>query len=79
MKEWNKILSGGEQQRINLARVLLLRPTLLFLDESTNQLDENSAVALIRHIKSQLPLCLCLAVTHQTEVKKLFEQIISLE
>lgn len=79
VKEWNKILSGGEQQRISLARVLLLRPTLLFLDESTNQLDENSAVALIRHIKSQLPLCLCLAVTHQTEVKKLFEQIISLE
>ena len=79
VKEWNKILSGGEQQRISLARVLLLRPTLLFLDESTNQLDENSAVALIRHIKSQLPLCLCLAVTHQTEVKKLFEQTISLK
>lgn len=78
VKEWHKILSGGEQQRISLARAFLHRPALLFLDESTNQLDDDSALYLIKTLKEKLPDSLCLTVSHQEKIKNLFGQKITL-
>ena len=43
---WGQQLSGGEQQRLALARVFLRRPRWLFLDEATSALDEATEQAL---------------------------------
>lgn len=42
--EWSSVLSLGEQQRLAFARLLLSKPKLVLLDESTSALDEDNEV-----------------------------------
>ena len=72
VQNWGRVLSGGEQQRISLARVLLVRPQALFLDEATGQLDPQSAAVMVRLLQPALPGALCVGISHQPEVKALF-------
>lgn len=44
-QEWSSILSLGEQQRLAFARLLLAKPKLVLLDESTSALDEANEVS----------------------------------
>lgn len=77
-KEWERVLSGGEQQRMSLARALLYRPDTLYLDEATSQLDISSAQCLLEMLKRELPGCTVVAVTHQEGLGKLFAQTVEL-
>jgi len=56
------VLSGGEQRRVALTRLLLTRPDILLLDEPTNHLDAESVAWLEHHLQEYAGTVI--AVTH---------------
>jgi putative ATP-binding cassette transporter len=76
--DWAKVLSPGEQQRIAFARVLLAKPKVVFLDESTSALDEGQEFALYRALRSALPDCIVVSVSHRSTVDQHHDQRLQL-
>ena len=74
-------LSGGEQQRVSLARALVTEPKVLLADEPTGDLDENTAEAvfdLIQRLHSSYHLASVL-VTHSTSFAARCTRLVRLE
>lgn len=63
-QSWDQLLSGGEKQKLVLARILLLRPGLLFLDEATSALDTQAVPAFCQAIKEHCRETTVIAVMH---------------
>jgi len=70
VQDWSKVLSPGEQQRIAFARVLLQKPKVLFLDESTSAVDESQEFRLYRLVRERIPECIVVSVTHRSTVEQ---------
>ncbi len=68
--DWSKSLSPGEQQRIAFARVLLQKPKVIFLDESTSAIDEGQEYAVYRLLRNRLPESIIVSVTHRGTVAR---------
>jgi UDP-glucose/iron transport system ATP-binding protein len=76
------VLSGGEQQRVSLARTLANQPEVLLLDEPTSALDEESKMGIEKLIVSlvQNHGLTCVMVTHDREQgRRMCQRVILLE
>jgi tungstate transport system ATP-binding protein len=73
-----KKTSGGEQQRIALARAFLLNPQILLLDEPTANLDPNSATIIERAIMSRtMENGIIILATHNlSQAKRLANEVV---
>jgi putative ATP-binding cassette transporter len=65
---WSMVMSGGEQQKLAVARALLHRPDWLFLDEATSALDEDTERHLYALIRARLPDTTLVSIAHRAAV-----------
>lgn len=69
-------LSGGEKQRIAIARVLLKAPAIVILDEATAHLDSESEVAVQRALAAALAGRTSLVIAHRLSTIRSADQIL---
>ena len=74
-------LSGGEQQRVAVARAVVHRPDLLLADEPTGNLDDAVAMRLFRLFKelNRMGTTVIVATHNQTIIERLDEPVVMLE
>ena len=63
---WAHHLSGGEQQRVSLARALLAKPDWLLLDEATASLDEPMEATVYGILSERLPTTTIISIGHRS-------------
>ncbi len=77
-ENWSDILSGGEQQRLAFARVLLRKPDILIMDEPTSALDEVSQFRMLEYVRDLLPGSMVLHVGHRPGLEAFHDREIRL-
>ena len=81
LKENGKNLSGGEKQRLELARILIRRPEFIILDEPTSAMNTNLSELIVENIFNYLKEhnITGLIITHSKEFDKFATDIIEIK
>jgi putative ATP-binding cassette transporter len=77
-EKWDKVLSGGEQQRIGFARLLVLQPDIIIMDEATAALDAESQDSMMELFRKELERATLISVGHRTELEEYHERKLTL-
>jgi ABC-type lipoprotein export system ATPase subunit len=81
LKKYPYQISGGEQQRVNLIRSLIMRPKILLCDEPTGNLDSKNSekvISLLKDLSTEFGASLII-VTHDLKIASEFPNKITIE
>jgi putative ATP-binding cassette transporter len=76
--QWDRTLSGGEQQRLAFARLFLHKPDIVVMDEATSALDPESQTMLLEKLAERLPKTAIISVGHRPELEAFHERKVNL-
>jgi putative ATP-binding cassette transporter len=76
-EDWSQRLSPGEQQRVAFARILLSEPAVIFLDESTSSLDEQSEAELYSILRSAAWRPTIISVGHRSTLHSFHDRVVN--
>jgi ATP-binding cassette subfamily B protein/subfamily B ATP-binding cassette protein MsbA len=79
LNEMGQKLSGGQKQKIALARAILADPSILILDEFTSAADAESELELHRILKGFLKGRTCFVITHRLNTLEIADHIVVLD
>jgi putative ATP-binding cassette transporter len=77
-EKWDKLLSGGEQQRIGFARLLVMKPDIVIMDEATAALDATSQDSMMELFGDELSHATLISVGHRSELEDYHERKLTL-
>jgi len=77
-QRWDKTLSGGEQQRVAFARLILQKPEIVIMDEATSALDEASQDSMMSLFKHELAGAMLLSVGHRPGLEEYHDRVVEL-
>ncbi len=77
--EQGKYLSGGQRQKVALARVLIKRPSMLLLDEATAALDEISQAKIVDVLRTQYANKTVVSISHRLSTIRDYDQILVMD
>ena len=77
--ERGALVSGGERQRLAMARAVLRRPRLYILDEATSAMDVAGERALFKGLRALAPTPTVVVIAHRTETLDLCDRVLTLE
>lgn len=76
---WQQQLSGGEQQRLSIARALLEKPDWLFLDEATTAMDEPMEAIIYHTLRERLPKTTIVSIGHRATIQQFHKRRLEME
>jgi vitamin B12/bleomycin/antimicrobial peptide transport system ATP-binding/permease protein len=76
--KWSDVLSGGEQQRLGLVRLLLHKPDIAIMDESTSALDPEGQAKVFERLGERLPKTAVISVGHRLELEAFHDRKLKL-